>query len=97
MEELKNIKISLPSLGFCQAELQALLSQQRQFDWRAFEEHLKRKVAPVYALVPIKVVVEMKETFKRLIVQVANEHGINERDFPKMAGQVLGLLLGLSK
>lgn len=97
LAELKNIKISLPSLGFCQAELQALLSQQRQFDWKAFEERLKAKVASVYVLVPIKVAVEMKETFKRSIAQFANEHGIDEKDFAKMAGQVLGLLLGLSQ
>lgn len=97
LEELENIKISLPSLGFCQAELQALLSQQRQFDWKAFEERLKAKVAPVYVLVPIKVAVEMKETFKRSITQFANKHGIDEKDFAKMAGQVLGILLGLSQ
>lgn len=97
LEELKNVKISLPSLGFCQAELQALLSQQRQFDWKAFEERLKAKITLVYVLVPIKVAVEMKETFKRSITQFANKHGIDDKDFAKMAGQVLSLLLGLSQ
>lgn len=35
LEELKSKKINLTSLGYCQAELQALLTQQRQFDWEA--------------------------------------------------------------
>jgi len=93
--ELKNIKISLPSLGFCQAELQALLSQQRQFDWKAFEERFKTKLASTYVLLPVKIRPEMKETFKKAIKEFADEHGVKEKDFAKAVGEVLGLLLGL--
>jgi len=93
--ELKNRKISLPSLGFCQAELQALLSQQRQFDWKAFEERFKMKLASTYVLLPVKIRAEMKETFKKAIKEFADEQGVEEKDFAKAVGEVLGLLLGL--
>ena len=97
LEELKNKKINLPSLGYCQAELRALLAKQREFDWKAFEDQLKAKLAQVYVLVPIKVPVKMKETFKKAIEKLANEHKIKEKDFAKAAGKVLGVLLGLSQ
>jgi len=95
LEELKSKKINLPSLGYCQAELQALLTQQREFDWKAFEERFKAKLASTYVLLPVKIPAEMKETFKKAIIEFANEQGIDEKDFAKASGEVLGLLLGL--
>ncbi|MFB0524257.1 MAG: ParB N-terminal domain-containing protein [Phycisphaerae bacterium] len=95
LEELKSKKVNLPSLGYCQAELQALLTQQRQFDWKAFEERLKAKLALTYVLLPVKIRAETKETFKKAIKEFANEHGIDEKDFAKTVGEVFGLLLRL--
>ena len=97
LEELKNKKINLPSLGYCQAELQALLTKQKEFDWKAFEDRFKPKLTLMYVLLPVKVSVEMKEALKKAIKKFANDHGIEEKDFAKMAGQVLGLLLGVSQ
>lgn len=97
LEELKNKKINLPSLGYCQAELQALLTKQKEFDWKAFEDRFKTKLTLMYVLLPVKVSVEMKEALKKAIKKFANDHGIEEKDFAKMAGQVLGLLLGVSQ
>jgi hypothetical protein len=97
LEELKSKKVNLPSLGYSQAELQALLTQQRQFDWKAFEERLKARFAPVYVLLPVKVQVERKEAFHGAIKELANKHRIKEKDFAKAAGEVLGMLLGLSQ
>jgi len=42
LEELKCKNIDLPSLGYYQAELQALLTKQKEFDWTAFEGGSKR-------------------------------------------------------
>ena len=97
LEELKCKKIDLPSLGYFQGELQALLTQQKEFDWKAFEERFKTKLTSMYVLLPVKVSVEMKEIFKRAINEFANEHEIKEKDPAKAAGQVLGLLLGVSQ
>ena len=97
LERLKCKKIDLPSLGYSQNELQALLTQQKEFDWKAFEERFKTKFTSMYVLLPIKVSVEMKETFKRAIKELVNEHRIKEKDPAKAAGQVLGVLLGVSQ
>jgi len=95
LEELKRKKINLASLDYSQAGLQALLTQQRQFDWKAFEERFKTKLAPTYVLLPVKIRAETRETFKKAIKEFADENGIEEKDFAKAVGEVLGLLLGL--
>ena len=97
LERLKCKKINLPSLGYSQSELQALLTQQRKFDWEAFEQQFKTKLSSIYVLLPIKVSVNMKEIFKEAIQELANKHEIKEKDPAKAAGQVLGLLLGVSQ
>jgi hypothetical protein len=97
LEKLKCKKIDLPSLGYSPGELQALLTQQKEFDWKAFEERFKTKLTSMYVLLPIKVSLEMKEIFKEAIQELANKHEIKEKDPAKAAGQVLELLLGVSQ
>jgi len=97
LEKLKRKKINLPSLGYSQGELQALLRQQKEFDWKVFEERFKTKLTSMYVLLPIKVSADMKEMFKEAIQELANKHEIKEKDPAKTAGQVLGLLLGVSQ
>jgi len=97
LERLKSKKIDLPSLGYSQGELQALLTRQKEFDWKAFEQRFKAKLTSMYVLLPIKVSVEMKEIFKEAIQKLANKHEIKEKDPAKAAGQVLGVLLGVSQ
>ena len=97
LEELKCKRIDLSSVGYSQAELQALLTQQKEFDWKAFEERFKAKLTSMYVLFPVKVSLEIKEIFKKAVKELANEHGIKEKDFAKAAGRVLGLLLGVSQ
>lgn len=97
LERLQSKKINLPSLGYSQGELQALLTKQKKFDWKAFEQRFKAKLSSMYVFLPIKVPAEMKEIFKKAIQQLANKHEIKEKDPAKAAGQVLGLLLGVSQ
>ena len=97
LEKLKRKKINLPSLGYSQGELQALLRRQKEFDWKVFEERFKTKLTSMYVLLPIKVSADMKEMFKEAIQELANKHEIKEKDPAKTAGQVLGLLLGVSQ
>jgi hypothetical protein len=51
----------------------------------------------MYVFLQIKVPVEMKEIFKKAIQELVNKHEIKEKDPAKAAGQVLGLLLGVSQ
>lgn len=95
LEELKCKKINLPSLGYSKAEIQALLTRQKEFDWKVFEKQLKTKLVRAYVLLPMKVRSEMKEVFNKAIKQRANEHGLESKDFAKVAGEVFGLLLEL--
>lgn len=97
LERLQSKKINLPSLGYSQGELQALLTKQKKFDWKAFEQRFKAKLSSMYVFLPIKVPAEMKEIFKKAIQQLANKHEIKEKDPAKAAGQVLVLLLGVSQ
>jgi len=97
LQRLKYKKIDLPSLGYSQGELQALLTRQKEFDWKAFEQRFKAKLTSMYVLLPIKISVEMKETFKEAIQELANKYEIKEKDPAKAAGQVLGVLLGVSQ
>jgi hypothetical protein len=97
LEELKSKKNNLSSLGYCQAELQALLTKQREFDWKAFEERFKAKLASTYVILPVKILDETKETFKKAIKELADEQGIKEKDPAKAAGQVIAFLLGVSQ
>jgi hypothetical protein len=96
IEELKHKKINLPSLGYSQAELQALLTKQKEFDWKAFEERFKNRFISTYVLVPVKVPAQRKEAFNQAIKELANKYRIGQKDSTKAAGEVLGLLLGLS-
>jgi len=96
LQDLKRKKFNLPSLGYSRAELQALLTKQKEFDWKAFDERFKNRLIPTYLLVPVKVPAQEKEAFNRAIKELANKYGIKQKDFAKAAGEVFGLLLGLS-
>jgi ParB-like chromosome segregation protein Spo0J len=95
--ELKHKKFNLPSLGYSQAELQALLTKQKEFDWKAFEERFKDRLMSTYALVLVKVPAQRKDDFNRAIKSLASKYGLKQSDFAKTAGEVLGILLGLSQ
>jgi hypothetical protein len=96
LEELKHKKIDLPSLGYLQAELQALLAKQKEFDWKAFEERFKNRFTVTYALILVKVQAQRKGDFNRAIKELVDKYNIEQKDFAKAAGEALGLLLGLS-
>jgi ParB family chromosome partitioning protein len=95
LASLKCQRIDLTSLGYAQTQLDMLLAQYREFDWRAFDEQLQKKLMPAYVLIPVKIRADAKESLKTAIQKVAQKHGIRERDFAKMAGQVISFLLEL--
>ena len=97
LEELRSDQIDLSSLGYSASELEALLREEEDFDWKAFEEQLTQGNDSKYVYIQVKIETRMKEMFSRAIKEYAAKHGIKEKDSAKLAGQVLGSLLGLTQ
>ena len=97
LEGLKRRRMHLPSLGYSQAELQALLAPQREFDWKKFENRHESNITRAYALLHVKVPPAMKENIRKAIERCADEHGVKKKHFAETAGEVLSLLLGLQQ
>jgi len=95
LDELKSKKINLPSLGYCQAELQALFSKQRQFDWKEFQERMKTNLVPKYTYFPVKIPFGSRDKFTKAVHQSAKLHKIKNGDVAVLSGQVLAILLGI--
>ena len=97
LEELRCDEIDLSSLGYSASELEALLREEEDFDWKAFEEQLTESNDSKYVYIQVKIETGMKEMFSRAIKKYATSHGIKEKDSATRAGQVLGSLLGLTQ
>lgn len=97
LEKLNRRRIDLPSLGYSHGELEALLAERREFDWKSFENQLKSNVTQAYSLIYVKVPFTKKEQLKKAIEHYANEHEIKKKNFSEKAGEVLTLLLGLQQ
>jgi len=93
LEELSAARVELPSLGFSEAELQALLAPPKDFDWGAFEKQMEGLRQSTYVLLPVKVLMCEKERLSNVIRKRAQQHGITEKDFAIAAGRLLSLLL----
>jgi len=97
LEDLRSEDVDLLSLGFCGAELEALLTSEENFDWRVLDQQLVDERARTYLLLRIKVPLEMKSVVQEAIREYAKTREISGNDFPIIAGKVLIHLLGLSK
>ena len=95
LEELRAEETDLSTLGYCDAELQALLEPERDFDWSEFDDYLSACEEPAFALVPVRVPTSAKERIKTAIKAYAREHGISEKDSSILAGKVFAALLGV--
>ena len=93
LEELAATKVELPSLGFSEAELQALLSPPKDFDWDAFEKQMEGLRGSAYVLLPVKVLLHEKDRLSSAIRERVRRHGIADKDFAIAAGKLLSLLL----
>lgn len=93
LEELSASKINLPSLGFSEGELQALLAPVRDFNWAAFDKQMQSLRQATYVLLPVKVLMHEKARLNDAIRERAKKHGIADRDFAITAGRLLSILL----
>ena len=93
LEKLAAAKVELPSLGFSEAELQALLAPPKDFDWDAFEKQMEGLRESAYVLLPVKVLMHEKDRLNSAIRERARRHGVADKDFAIAAGKLLSLLL----
>ena len=95
LEELKLENFDLSSIGYSEAELEALLAPYRDFNWKEYDEYLAKQFELDFALLQIKVKLEVKDRLMISIKQYAEECGIEEKDSARRAGQVFCRLLGV--
>ena len=63
LKDLPEQEIDLHSLGFSEAELDAILKPAEDFDWSAFKDDLEELQHDVtHALLPVKVPIELLES-----------------------------------
>lgn len=93
--DLDTAELDLPSLGFSDAELQAILEPEEDFDFGQFEEHLLLTVERDHAFFPVKIPIHAKEDMKNAVKEFAKAHGIRDKSEAMLAGRVLASLLGV--
>ena len=97
LKELPEEGIDLNSLGFSEAELDAILKPEEDFNWDQFQEDLEEfHQDATHVFLPVKVPIDMKQAVSEAIRQCAKERTIAEKDNSRLAGLVLMSLLGMS-
>ena len=95
LKDLESMNIDLRSLGFSDAELQALLEPEEDFDFSQYEEHLILTVERDHAFLPVKIPIRVKEEMSRAIKEYAAKHKISAKSEAMLAGKVFASLLGM--
>jgi hypothetical protein len=95
LEELHSEDINLSNLGFSDAEIVALLSDDVEPDWAAFDQSLATIENDAYVFLPVKIPPKLKGPVQAAIKTRAAEIGTNERDAAVVAGKVIQKLLGI--
>lgn len=95
LKDLESMEVDLPSLGFSNAELQALLEPEEDFDFSQYEEHLILTVERDHAFLPVKIPIRVKEEMSRAIKEYAAKHKISAKSDAMLAGKVFASLLGM--
>ena len=97
LEDLPGEEIDLSSLGFSEAELDAILRPEEDFDWDAFQENIEESQNDAtHILLPVKVPMGLKEDVKNAIREHARQRNIGEKDAARLAGLIFMSLLGVS-
>jgi len=97
LKELRSEDVNLSSLGYSDAELEALLDAEDEFDWDVFDEELAAEQDSGYVVVRVKIRYEMKGVVTKAIQACAGQYHINNRDPAITAGLVLMRVLGLTE
>lgn len=94
LERLRIREVDLGSLGFGRAELDALLLEERDFPWDAFDSDHATVEESTYALLPVKVKRTQVPRVGQEIARFAARKGIRLKDNAVVAGFVLMAVLG---
>lgn len=97
IEELKLEEFDISSLGYSEAEMEALLAPYRDFNWDEFNEYLAKEMESVYASLQVKVKNAIKEALRTSIKKYATEHDMEDKDPGILAGKVVCHLLGVEQ
>jgi hypothetical protein len=94
LKELPSEGIDLPSLGFSDAELDAILKPEVEFDWDMFREDQEEFGRDVtHVLLPVKVPITLKKSVDKRVHEYARQHRIVHKDRAQLAGLVIMSLL----
>jgi ParB-like chromosome segregation protein Spo0J len=96
LEELKFENFDLSSLGYSEAELEALMAPFQDFNWEEFNEYLTKEMETINAVLQFKIKLALKDQVITAIKQYALKHGMKEKDSAVLAGNVLCHLLGVN-
>ena len=97
LKDLPEEGIDLSSLGFSEAELDAILKPAEDFNWDQFKEDLDEfHQDATHVFLPVKVPIDMKQSVSEAIRRCARERAIAEKDNARLAGLVVMSLLGMS-
>jgi ParB-like chromosome segregation protein Spo0J len=97
LRDLPEEGIDLSSLGFSDAELDAILKPVEDFDWDQFKEDLEElHQDATHVFLPVKAPIDMKQGVTEAIRERARDQGIAEKDSARLAGLVVMSLLGMS-
>jgi ParB-like chromosome segregation protein Spo0J len=97
LKDLDAAGCELPSLGFSDAELDALLEPIEEFDFSQFDDQLLAVPDRTHVLLAVKVPIASKGKISSAIRQYANEHAIADKESAVRAGRVFAPLLGIAE
>ncbi|MFC1588138.1 ParB N-terminal domain-containing protein [Planctomycetota bacterium] len=95
IQELSATDINIDSLGFSDAEFEALLAPVKEFHWDEFDKQLATDNTKTHVFLSVKIPISKQDAFKATILQTAKKKGIQENDFAILAGLVVGSFLGV--
>jgi hypothetical protein len=97
LKDLPEEGIDLSALGFSEAELDAILKPEEDFNWEQFQEDLEEcHQDATHVFLQVKVPIDLKQGVCEAIRQCAKERALAEKDNARLAGLVVMSLLGMS-
>lgn len=95
LNKIKKQDVSLGTLGFSRAQLEALLTPPTDFPWTLFDKEMATEPERPYGLLPVKLPRTELERAKKAVGAFAIRAGLRERDKAVLAGKVLMAALGM--
>lgn len=100
LEELTGSDVNMGAIGFDDGVLEAILAQQQDIDWTAFDVQLQDDIesASGYARLDVKVPATRKQTILDAIEAIAQQQrDVQGTDVAITTGNVLAILLGVDQ